>query len=1045
MKGSSMIPRILKVILFLSAVLTLSREAMCNPAGSGPSADSFETLKKSFAHPAAEYRTMPFWVWNDKVDREKIGLQLDDFKKQGFGGVFIHPRYGLVTEYLSQEWFDLVGYAVQKAKSLGIAIWLYDENSFPSGFAGGHVPARMPGSCDQGQGLVMNRRPFPEDSLDRIPVILQSDGDHFVRVHHAGDAKPGLEYLCFEKTYYEKSKWYGGFSYVDLLLPGVTDTFIRVTMEGYERSIGSEFGKTVPGIFTDEPHLEPPGGKRPAVRWTPDLFDVFRKRWGYDLEIHLPGLLEETGDWKRVRHNYYQVLLELFIERWAKPWYRYCEDRGIDWTGHYWEHAWPSPRGVPDNMAMSAWQQVPGIDMLFNTMDRKSEQFGNIHAVRELSSVANQLGRKRTLSETYGAAGWELTFTDMKRLGDWEFCLGVNLMNQHLSYMTLTGDRKHDFPLSFSYHEPWWPCYRYLADYFARLSAALSTGVQENRILVLEPTTSCWMYDSPKSRHDRLDETSETFRLLLDTLENRQVEYDLGCEAIMKDAGRVRGGILEIGKGRYDRVILPPGAENLNLFTSRLIEQYLEGGGQLISIRDALCRLDGRADPFWKNLAGRFPDSWVKREDIGSCIPEWNKPDFRITFTGNPGKWVFHQRRILEDGQLLFLVNSSLSDSASGEVLMPGQSVFILDAFSGKVEPYPADIRKGLAVFRFRLQPAGSLLFFSGDAGSSQPSAKPAGSWRSVQASGVAVRRLSPNVLNLDYCDVRVAGQEKKGIYFYTVSDLIFKSHGFDDNPWVSSSQYRTEILDREPFSAGTGFEADFHFKAESGPYLEFLKAVVERPGLWNVTVNGEPVEPDPGAWWLDRSFGVYSVGRSVRPGDNILGIVLHPMSVHAELEPVYLIGDFSCMPADQGWEIGPATPSLSHGSWKEQGMPFYSHGVSYERTVSLSSGKRVRILPGAWKGAVIQVRVNGRDAGIIAWSPGDLDISPCISDGFNRIELVVYGTLKNLLGPHHNVNRRGIVTPWSFKYAPEHQPPGGSYDLESYGMDEPFQVVKEE
>jgi hypothetical protein len=93
----------------------------------------------------------------------------------------------------------------------------------------------------------------------------------------------------------------------------------------------------------------------------------------------------------------------------------------------------------------------------------------------------------------------------------------------------------------------------------------------------------------------------------------------------------------------------------------------------------------------------------------------------------------------------------------------------------------------------------------------------------------------------------------------------------------------------------------------------------------------------------------------------------------------------------------------------------------------------------------VIQVRVNGRDAGIIAWSPGDLDISPCISDGFNRIELVVYGTLKNLLGPHHNVNRRGIVTPWSFKYAPEHQPPGGSYDLESYGMDEPFQVVKEE
>ena len=151
-------------------------------------------------------------------------------------------------------------------------------------------------------------------------------------------------------------------------------------------------------------------------------------------------------------------------------------------------------------MAMYAYFQQPGVDMLFNTMDRDSTQFGNVRAVKELSSAANQFGRTRTLSETYGAAGWELRFEDMKRLGDWEYALGVNLMNQHLSYMTLAGDRKHDFPQSFGEYDSWWPYYRTLADYYGRLSLALASGKQKNRILVIEPTTTAWMEYSPSAR-----------------------------------------------------------------------------------------------------------------------------------------------------------------------------------------------------------------------------------------------------------------------------------------------------------------------------------------------------------------------------------------------------------------------------------------------------------------------------------------------------------------------------------------------------------------
>ena len=147
--------------------------------------------------------------------------------------------------------------------------------------------------------------------------------------------------------------------YVDLLVRGVTEKFIEITVKGYEKIAGKDFGKTVPGVFSDEPEIMVQGSGN--VRWTPDLFSAFRQKWGYDLQTHLPSLFEETGDWKKIRHNYQQTLLQLFIERWSKPMHDYMEKHRLKWTGHYWEHGWPEPHKGPDNMAMYAWHQQPGL------------------------------------------------------------------------------------------------------------------------------------------------------------------------------------------------------------------------------------------------------------------------------------------------------------------------------------------------------------------------------------------------------------------------------------------------------------------------------------------------------------------------------------------------------------------------------------------------------------------------------------------------------------------------------------------------------------
>ena len=322
--------------------------------------ESYSVLKNLFPNPPSEYRSAPLWDWNDQISKEGINFQLKEFKKAGIGGVFVHARPGLLTDYLSADWFNLFDYTVRKGKELDMKVWIYDENSYPTGFAGGHVPAQMPDSYKHGTGLALTiQKKLNVKMSDTITVVLKKTENGFVDISKSIDIENGQDgiYYIFRKTYSEKSTWYGGFPYVDLLYKGVTDKFIDITMtKGYAKS-KSEFSRTVPGVFSDEPNIEAPLVKG-SLRWTPDLMEAFQKRWGYDLTVNLPSIIEETGSWKKVRHDYYELLLELFVDRWAKPYNKYCESNGLIWTGHYWERGWPEPTHGFDEMAFYMYHQM---------------------------------------------------------------------------------------------------------------------------------------------------------------------------------------------------------------------------------------------------------------------------------------------------------------------------------------------------------------------------------------------------------------------------------------------------------------------------------------------------------------------------------------------------------------------------------------------------------------------------------------------------------------------------------------------------------------
>ena len=1033
-------PKIYGLALFFTLSFVLA--GCLGENGSGKIKDDFQSIESSFENPPSAYRSKPLWVWNGQVTEAELDRMLVELKGAGFGGLFVHPRPGMITEYLSDDWFKMYEYTVQKGKEMDLEVWIYDENSYPSGFAGGHVPQEMPESYNQGQGLQLEKKETLPDNPEAYFVCLKKEGDVWKDVTSSLKEYTGVqgEFYLYKKTYYGKSDWHGGYSYVDLLVQGVTEKFIELTMKkGYEKWFKDDFGKAIPGIFTDEPNIVTSGG----LRWTPDLFETFQKQWGYDLKPLLPLLSEETGEWKKVRHNYMETLLQMFIDRWSKPWFAYTEANNLQWTGHYWEHGWPQMNDGPDNMAMYAWHQTPAIDMLFNQFNESSPgaQFGNIRSVKEVRSVANQMGYERILSETYGGGGWDVTFKDFKRLGDWEYVLGVNFMNQHLAHQTLTGARKYDYPPVFTYHSPWFDNYKVMNDYFGRLSLAMSKGFQQNDILVLEPNSTLWSYFSHSRSNPALMQIGRSFQNFVTMLEKNQVEYDLGSENIIKDQGRVSNGKFIIGKAAYSTVVVPPLNETFNKPTFTLLRQFVAQGGRLLCFSEPNLidgALDSELTSFMTNNA------IIKETELTTAIIEkyFTAKDFEISFSdGN----VYHHCRKYADGELLFIVNSSMNEASTGTIAVKGKSLLELDALNGTIYAYPCENKKGLLSASFRLEPAGSLLLFSSNKSRSNYAVRDVvkSDNRIIHAIGeTTVKRMKDNALTVDFCDVTVKGQTHKNIYFSQAADIAFKAHGFaNGNPWNTSVQYKRNILDRDNYTDG-GFTTTYRFTINDEFDYSGMQLVAERPELFTVKINGVTVTPIPGKWWLDKSFGVYAIGKNVKKGVNTIEQSITPMRIFAEIEPVYILGDFAVIPEEKGWSISAPVSEFTLGSWKEQKQPFYSYDFKYSKLYDIKDTSGAYFVElGKWSGTVAEVFVNGTKAGIIGFDPYRLNVTSYLKEGNNQIDVYIIGSHKNLLGPHYKNPAPGLASPGHWKNITT-QIPGTDYQMIDYGLMEEFILI---
>jgi hypothetical protein len=149
--------------------------------------------------------------------------------------------------------------------------------------------------------------------------------------------------------------------------------------------------------------------------------------------------------------------------------------------------------------------------------------------------------------------------------------------------------------------------------------------------------------------------------------------------------------------------------------------------------------------------------------------------------------------------------------------------------------------------------------------------------------------------------------------------------------------------------------------------------------------------------------------------------------------------------PAVKGWVIEAPASVYTTGSWKNQGLPFYSWGVIYSKEFNIEKTEgKWKIGLGNWNGTVAEVSVNGQSATVIAFPPYNTDVTGLIKPGINKIDVKVIGSLKNLLGPHHNNPKPGFVSPWIWRNVKGY-PPGKDYQILDYGLLDDFILYRGE
>jgi hypothetical protein len=578
----AMIRRVIPAVFLVSIVL-----GSFTPVGFGAEPSDW---RRELSQPGPEFSQMPFWFWNDELSNEEIGRQMAEFRRQGVFGFVIHARMGLSKEipYLGSRWLGHVRFAVEEAARTGMRVCLYDEAMYPSGSAHGAVVKSNPAFAAQGLAVRCEdvtgptEIKAPEALGRRVATVLlrqngrqlELDGAQVIREAASTIRMPAGSWrmMTFSAEpsgghirgvhFGEDDGQPGAPAAADLLNVDAMKAFLRLAYEPYAETLKDHFGKTVIGIFTDEPSFLGRGPRKGLQPWTTGLAEDFQQRRGYDLLPVLPALFFDVGpQTAKIRGDFHRTLAERLDASYYQQLSEWCARHGIALTGHPAES---------DEIRPLRLFQIPAQDMVWRWVLPGSPTMlegANSTVAKCSSSVARHDGRRLNGNEIYGAYGWQLTMDEMKGLADWLTVRGVNLFYPHAFYFSLSGPRAFERPPELGIGNAWWPHYRLFADYTSRLCWLQTDSRQVCNVAVL-------------SVNNHLPWRAAAWLL------QNQVDFNYLEDWRLMEQARVADGKLNVGPMSY-RLLVVDQDEPLADAVVQRVKAFETAGGMVRFCREA--------------------------------------------------------------------------------------------------------------------------------------------------------------------------------------------------------------------------------------------------------------------------------------------------------------------------------------------------------------------------------------------------------------------------------------------------------------------------
>ena len=996
-----------------------------------------KTFRADFANPPAAWRGKPLWAWNSRLEKRELLRQVRVFAEMGMGGYFMHSRVGLDTPYLSKEWFQLIRACAAEGEKLGLESWLYDEDRWPSGSAGGLV-TREPEFrmrylraefADSGRHL--EGRPLTAAFAVKVKGLILSGSRRLASVNAA--LHPGERLLVFGEELVRPHGFFNDGTYLDTLNPAAVNRFLQLTHERYQTACGPRFGKSIPGIFTDEPHrgfvmADTPEGwtyppeSRWVTPWTESLAADFTKQFGYDLLDHLPALflIEPRKRISPVKWHYMETLHRRFLESWGRTCHDWCRQHGLRLTGHMLGEESPSAQALTCGSAMRYYEHldVPGMDLL----GRNNRAFW---IARQVASVARQQGRQWTMSELYGCTGWQTTFADHKEIGDWQAFYGINLRCHHLSWYTMAGEAKRDFPASIFFQSNWYREYRAVEDYYARLHLLLQQGEVVCDLLVLHPVESIWAQvhvgwggwiksqSAGAARLDRIFET--TFRWITAA----GVDFDYGDEEQLGRLGRVKktgaDSRLQLGRAAY-RAVLVSGMETLRASTLRLLEAFQAAGGTVIFAgKPPACveAVPSVAPRRLSRIAVRVP---FNRPALTRALLAAVPPVARLV-NARPGdltRPVLIQTRRQGKDWIVAVANTDPAARYSNARLVfngSGTQVQEWDCRTGKTYSVPYKSSTGSLEWDSPLAPLGEKIFrvcASPDRRLNPRRPASPRRWRSLPGP-FAYSLDEPNAFVIDRFQWRLGRKPWQTEADILEIDRIVRNQlGL---PQRSLGMIQPWARPRKAPAAGTPLFLKASFHSREAFSLELL---LEQPERWQIRLNGKPLDAaQTQGWLIDPCFRRLPIppGR-VKAGENELTLMAE-FREDLDLEAVYLLGSFGVYQRKGSPILDRLPARLEVGDAGAQGLPFYTGRIRYEIPLPANTPPARFRLP-AFGGAAARLRFSEKSPDtILAFPPHETELP----GGISSIGCEIILTRRNLFGPlHWKRGNHDFVAPDSFR-----------------------------